>query len=110
MADETKEGETSLPREERGGGKGGKGGTATATKGGTPGTSGKGKDKAPAGAVDHTPKAAEGTPRLQEYYDKTIRSKLAKEFGLSNPNQVPRLVKIVLNVGMGDAGKNPKQL
>jgi large subunit ribosomal protein L5 len=35
---------------------------------------------------------------------------LSKEFGLSNPNQLPRLVKIVLNVGMGDASKNPKQL
>ena len=92
------------------GGKGSKGGgTATApAKGGSQG--GKGKDKAPAGAMDHTPKAAEGTPRLQEYYEKTIRPRLAKEFGLTNPNQVPRLAKIVLNVGMGDAGKNPKQL
>jgi len=71
----------------------------------------KGKAKAqPAGAVDHAPKAAEGTPRLREYYGKTIRPRLLKEFGLSNPHQVPRLVKIVLNVGMGDAGKNPKQL
>ena len=72
--------------------------------------SGKGKDKAAAAAVDHAPKAAEGTPRLQEYYEKTVRPKLAKEFGLTNPNQVPRVVKVVLNVGMGDAGKNPKQL
>ena len=93
------------------GGKGGKGGTATAPgAGGSQGGKGKGKDKAPADAVDHAPKAAEGTPRLQEYYAKTIRPRLAKEFGLANANQVPRLVKIVLNVGMGDAGKNPKQL
>jgi large subunit ribosomal protein L5 len=93
------------------GGRGGKGGTATPAKGGsqTPGQ-GKGKDKAPAGAVDHEPKAQEGKPRLLDYYEKTIRPRLAKEFGLSNPNQLPRLVKIVLNVGMGDAGKNPKQL
>jgi large subunit ribosomal protein L5 len=93
-------------------GKGGKGGTATApAKGGsqTPGQ-GKGKDKTPAGAVDHEPKAQEGKPRLLDYYEKTIRPRLAKEFGLNNPNQLPRLVKIVLNVGMGDAGKNPKQL
>jgi large subunit ribosomal protein L5 len=68
------------------------------------------KDKAPAGAVDHAPKAAEGTPRLQEYYEKTVRAKIQKDFGLPNPNQVPRVVKVVLNVGMGDAGKNPKQL
>jgi large subunit ribosomal protein L5 len=98
MADESKDGA--------------KGGTATAPKpdGGKSGRKGKDKDKAPAGAVDHAPKAMEGTPRLQEYYENTIRPRLAKEFGLSNPNQVPRLVKIVLNVGMGDAGKNPKQL
>src|SRR5918998_116805 len=100
MADETKDG-----------GKAGKGGTATATKGGGSkgaaggASQGKGKDKAPASAVDHTPKAMEGTPRLQEYYEKTVRTRLAKEFGLANPNQVPRLVKIVLNVGLGDAGK-----
>ena len=68
------------------------------------------KDKAPAGAVDHAPKAAEGTPRLQEYYEKTVRAKLLQEFGLTNPHQVPRLEKVVLNIGMGDAGKNPKQL
>jgi large subunit ribosomal protein L5 len=79
--------------------------------GSTPqGTPGKGKDKAPAGAVDHDPKAAEGTPRLQEYYEKTVRAKLQKDFGLPNRHQVPRLEKVVLNVGMGDAGKNPKQL
>lgn len=93
-------------------GKSGKGGGGTATapaKGGAP-AGGKGKDKAPAGAVDHEPKAQEGKPRLLEYYEKTIRPRLAKEFGLTNPNQLPRLVKIVLNVGMGDAGKNPKQL
>jgi large subunit ribosomal protein L5 len=82
-------------------------------KSGTPETApgkGKGRDKAPAGAVDHEPKAAEGTPRLQEFYQKTVRAKIQKDFALPNPHQVPRLVKVVLNVGMGDAGKNPKQL
>ena len=73
---------------------------------------GKGKDKGGAGgaAVDHEPKAREGAPRLQTYYLQTVRPKLAKEFGLANPHQVPRLEKIVLNVGMGEASKNPKQL
>jgi large subunit ribosomal protein L5 len=105
MAEATKEG-----GKDGKAGKGGKGGTATPPKGGAPGSSGKGKDKAPAGAIDHAPKAAEGKPRLQEFYETTVRPKLAKEFGLANPNQLPRLVKIVLNVGMGDASKNPKQL
>jgi large subunit ribosomal protein L5 len=100
---ETKEGK---------GGKGAKGATPTAPKGGAAPQQGggKGKEKAAAGAIDHEPKAMEGKPRLQEYYEQTVRPRLAKEFGLGNPNQVPRLVKIVLNVGMGDAGKNPKQL
>jgi large subunit ribosomal protein L5 len=107
MADEIKEG-----------GKGGKGGQGG--KGGKPGqpakgasaqASGKGKDKDKgAAAVDHAPKAADGVPRLQEFYHKTVAPKLQKEFGLANPHQVPRLEKIVLNVGMGDASKNPKAL
>ncbi|MDF3051935.1 MAG: Ribosomal protein [Geminicoccaceae bacterium] len=92
-------------------GKAGKGGAgATPKAGAAPQGGGKGKEKGAAAAVDHTPKAREGKPRLQEYYEQTVRPRLAKEFGLANPNELPRLVKIVLNVGMGDAGKNPKQL
>ncbi|MGE0556618.1 MAG: 50S ribosomal protein L5 [Gemmatimonadales bacterium] len=53
---------------------------------------------------------SEGTPRLQQYYQDTIRPRLAKAFGLTNPNQIPRLVKVVLNVGVGEASKNPKAL
>lgn len=64
----------------------------------------------PAGAVDAAPKAREGVPRMQTHYAQVVRPKLMKEFGLTNPHQLPRLVKIVLNVGMGDASKNPKQL
>jgi len=60
--------------------------------------------------VDHTPKAADGTPRLQQYYQQTVRPKIQKDFALANPHQVPRLEKVVLNVGMGEAAKNPKQL
>jgi large subunit ribosomal protein L5 len=91
--------------------KAGKGGKAAGGKGSAPAAAPSGKkDKAPAGAVDPAPKAQEGKPRMMQYYEQSIRPKLAKEFGLGNPNQVPRLVKIVLNVGMGDASKNPKQL
>ena len=69
------------------------------------------KDKgAVASATDAAPKVRDGMPRMQEFYVKTIRPKLAKQFGLENPHQIPQLVKIVLNVGMGDAQKNPKQL
>jgi large subunit ribosomal protein L5 len=39
-----------------------------------------------------------------------VRPKLAQQFGFNNPLELPKLVKIVLNVGMGDAPKNPKAL
>jgi large subunit ribosomal protein L5 len=68
------------------------------------------KDKGAAGNVDHAPKAREGAPRLQTYYQQTVRGRLAKEFGLTNPNQVPRLEKIVLNMGLGEAIQNAKIL
>jgi large subunit ribosomal protein L5 len=79
-------------------------------KGAPAGSPGKSKERGPAAAVDHAPKAREGEPRLHEYYVKTVRPRLAKEFGLANPHQVPRLEKVVLNVGLGEASKNPKQL
>lgn len=48
--------------------------------------------------------------RLKERYDASILSELMKEFGYENPHEVPRLDKIVINVGMGDAIDNPKLL
>ena len=66
---------------------------------------GKGKDKGATGPVEHAPKVSEGTPRLLTHYMETVRPRLQREFDLKNPNQVPRLVKIVLNVGMGEAAK-----
>jgi large subunit ribosomal protein L5 len=80
-------------------------------KKGPPAPPAKGKGKgAEKGGGDPAPKVSEGTPRLLGYYRKTIRPRLAKEFGLDNPHRIPRLVKIVLNVGLGDANRNPKAL
>ena len=81
-----------------------------AKSGKSPKAEGKGKDKGAAGATDPAPKAVEGTPRLKTYYDKVIRPNLAKEFGLTNTHQVPRIMKVVLNVGMGEAARTPKML
>ncbi len=50
------------------------------------------------------------TPRLHTYYVKTVRERLMKQFGLKNPHQIPNLTKITLNVGMGEAIKQPKVL
>jgi large subunit ribosomal protein L5 len=69
----------------------------------------KGKEKA---APVAAPAPAEPAPkaRLLVYYLQTVRPKLTQQFGLRNPHQIPRLVKIVLNVGEGEAAKNPKLL
>jgi large subunit ribosomal protein L5 len=47
-------------------------------------------------------------PTLQRRYEDTIRPVLQKEFGLQSVMAVPRLEKIVINVGLGDAVQNPK--
>jgi len=49
-------------------------------------------------------------PRLRTYYQKTVRERLAKQFELKNSHQIPGLEKIVLNVGLGEAIKQPKLL
>ncbi|MHB1671439.1 MAG: 50S ribosomal protein L5 [Acidiferrobacter sp.] len=43
------------------------------------------------------------TSRFQELYEKTIRPELMARFGYKNPMQVPRLVKVTLNIGVGEA-------
>jgi large subunit ribosomal protein L5 len=49
-------------------------------------------------------------PRLKTHYETHARPKLQAEFEFTNPHQVPRLEKIVLNVGMGEGAKDQKLL
>ena len=72
---------------------------------------GKGDKKADAPKAAHTGVGTPApTPRLRTYYQNTVRDRLAKQFELKNPHQIPRLEKIVLNVGLGEAIKQPKLL
>ena len=48
--------------------------------------------------------------RLKERYHKEVAPAIAKEFGIKNPMAVPRLEKIVVNMGMGEAIANAKIL
>jgi len=48
--------------------------------------------------------------RLKERFDKEIAPALMKEFGMQNPMAVPRLHKIVVNMGVGEATQNAKVL
>ena len=59
-------------------------------------------------AIDAAPKASVGKPRMLKHYEDTVRPKLAKQFGLTNAHQIPKLSKIVLNVGLGEGAKNPR--
>jgi large subunit ribosomal protein L5 len=52
--------------------------------------------------------AAKANARLKEKYNKEIRPALQKELGLDNLMAVPRLEKIVLNMGLGEATQNVK--
>jgi large subunit ribosomal protein L5 len=46
--------------------------------------------------------------RLKEHYKKSVVPALTKEFGYENPMAVPRLEKVSINIGLGEATQNPK--
>lgn len=48
--------------------------------------------------------------RLKERYQKEVAPAIAKEFGIKNPMAIPRVEKVVLNMGMGEAIANAKIL
>lgn len=48
--------------------------------------------------------------RLREQYDSTVRKTLQAEFGYPNPMQVPRIEKIVINMGVGEAALDAKKI
>ncbi len=52
----------------------------------------------------------EYTPRLRDFYKQEVIGQLQKQFQYKNVMQVPRLEKIVLNIGVGEATENAKNL
>src|SRR5262245_20125432 len=78
------------------------------------GKSGKSKGGKKAESKQRGPHAGAGLPvpppRLRAFYQGTVRAKLSQQFGFTNAHQVPQLEKIVLNVGVGEAIKQPKAL
>jgi large subunit ribosomal protein L5 len=53
---------------------------------------------------------AENVPRLQQQYKDEVRAKLTDQFGYENPMEVPRLKKIVINKGVGEASENEQAI
>ena len=49
-------------------------------------------------------------PRLKQFYFDTVRDQLQQEFGYKNVNQIPRIEKIVVNMGVGEAATDAKAI
>ena len=72
---------------------------------------GKGAKGAKSGAVEMgRPKGPAEKPRLAKFYEQTVRPALMEKFQYTSVMQAPRLVKIVLNMGVGDALVDAKLL
>jgi large subunit ribosomal protein L5 len=67
----------------------------------------KSAPKAAAGEREPEPK---GPSRLRKQFDEVIRKKLMEQFGYKNPMQVPRIDKVVLNMGVGEAVNDRKKV
>ena len=71
---------------------------------------GKGKDVAAAPAKKRAPKPADYEPRMKSRYKSEIKKRLRDEFKYTNDMQIPRLDKIVINMGVGEATADSKKL
>ncbi len=59
-----------------------------------------------AGPVEVMPK--DYVPRLRKHYDEVVRAKMTEQFGYKNVMEVPKITKIVLNMGIGEATQDSK--
>ena len=85
---------------------GAKGKTAAPKK--TEGGEGRGATiQAAAGEAKASPSEL---PRMRRHYDEVVRKRLSEEFGYTNPMQIPKLEKIVINMGVGEAAADQKKL
>src|SRR5262249_5644340 len=56
------------------------------------------------------PRPADYRPRMKDHYEKVVRGAMREKFGYSNPMQIPRIEKIVLNMGIGEAVADRKKV
>jgi large subunit ribosomal protein L5 len=66
--------------------------------------------KKPKARTAPAPAAGDYVPRLKDRYAKTVLPRLMEQFGYTNRFRVPRLSKVIVNIGMGKAVQNPKLL
>jgi large subunit ribosomal protein L5 len=60
--------------------------------------------------VARTPRPKDYKPRMKRHYEGVLRQELAKQFGYTNVMQIPRVEKIVLNMGVGEAVNDRKKV
>jgi large subunit ribosomal protein L5 len=116
MADDKKKGGKADPKADKA--KAASAKTASAKSSAKPEQAAKGGDKSARAKEAKTEKRAAGpsqlpadyVPRLKSHYEKVVRQKLVEEFGYKNPMEVPRIEKIVLNMGVGEAVNDTKKV
>ncbi|WP_420895012.1 50S ribosomal protein L5 [Sorangium cellulosum] len=69
---------------------------------------GKGAEVSASEPAEVRPRDPNYIPRLRTHYQKNVTAALSKRFGYKNPMMVPRLQKVVINMGLGAAVQNPK--
>jgi large subunit ribosomal protein L5 len=79
---------------------------------GDKGDKGQDKGQKAAAPAEKRPQEAEErvTPRLRTHFDQVVRKALSEQFGYKNPMQVPRIDKIVVNMGIGEAVADRKKV
>jgi large subunit ribosomal protein L5 len=70
----------------------------------------KGKGDAPKEKVARAPRPKDYKPRLKKHYEGVVREEMTKQFGYKNPMQIPRIEKVVLNMGVGEAVNDRKKV
>ena len=68
------------------------------------------KDAAPVAAAPPKPRPADYKPRMKVHYEKVVRDALRAKFEYGNIMQIPRIEKIVLNMGVGEATADRKKV
>jgi len=71
---------------------------------------GKGASKGEKAAAPATPRPKDYRPRMKTHYEKVVRDEMKKEFNYENVMQIPRIEKIVLNMGVGEAVNDRKKV
>ncbi len=74
------------------------------------GRDGKGGAKGEKASAPAAPRPKDYRPRMKALYEKVVREAMKKEFSYENLMQIPRIEKIVLNMGVGEAVNDRKKV